>query len=260
MGPSQIKFDQIYVLSLPAFHWFKADYPAASPRIGHSCNVVGKRQMLTFGGVDPSRGDLSDAWSFEDPFEQSLGVFDMSSMRWTEGYDPDAEAYRSPEVVQARYQQRLVNAAQPAVLFRSFKGILTASSGSYPSRWDRSGLETVMRTTSLTSPDALADGTSPAATPTATSSTGENSSKKANRTGTVLGATLGSLGAIALVVGGMLLWLRRRRRSYEEGEIKGIEEIESPHSSELEPGTMKELEPQTRAELTEILRPPQEMP
>ena len=32
-----------------------------------------------------------------DPWDQGLGIFDMSAMEWKDSYDPNAAAYTSPE-------------------------------------------------------------------------------------------------------------------------------------------------------------------
>ncbi|KAF2875787.1 hypothetical protein BDV95DRAFT_281642 [Massariosphaeria phaeospora] len=92
--------DEIFVLSLPAFVWFKANYTAKSSRQSHTCHLVGKRQLLTIGGIDPS---LQEYYSFQknatDPFTLGLGVFDLTEMTWSDGYNADAPEYRSPRDV-----------------------------------------------------------------------------------------------------------------------------------------------------------------
>ncbi|KAL8955730.1 MAG: hypothetical protein Q9183_006540 [Haloplaca sp. 2 TL-2023] len=52
VGSKAIPFDEIYILSLPAFRWFKVDYPPQLPRNGHSCNSVGGSQIISIGGSD----------------------------------------------------------------------------------------------------------------------------------------------------------------------------------------------------------------
>lgn len=91
--------DEVFVLSLPAFTWFKADYTPTHTRTAHSCNVIGKRQMISLGGVNPT-GNL---WLPADPWTQSIGVFDMTEMRWADGYNATAEDYVTPDVVKAWY-------------------------------------------------------------------------------------------------------------------------------------------------------------
>jgi hypothetical protein len=42
-------FDDIYVLSLPSFTWTRT-FLGQGTRYGHTCHVVGNRQMITVGG------------------------------------------------------------------------------------------------------------------------------------------------------------------------------------------------------------------
>lgn len=98
--------DEVFVLSLPGFVFARADDPGATTaRADHACVAVGggKRQMLSVGGTDASRGFPAD-FSDPDPWAQGLGVFDMTSLRWTDGYASDATAYDTPEVVKQFYQ------------------------------------------------------------------------------------------------------------------------------------------------------------
>ena len=107
-GPAGVQFDEVWVLSLPAFRWFKADYTAVSPRMGHTCHVVGHRQLLTIGGVDPMQTDLVTVWKGPDRFSQGLGIFDMSAMTWASYYNASAAGYVRPEAVKAWYDKKYV--------------------------------------------------------------------------------------------------------------------------------------------------------
>ncbi|KAL8850831.1 MAG: hypothetical protein Q9221_004245 [Calogaya cf. arnoldii] len=59
-----VPYDEIFILTLPAFHWLKVDYPARNPRSSHSCNAVGGSQIVSIGGIDSNAkipiGDLAD--------------------------------------------------------------------------------------------------------------------------------------------------------------------------------------------------------
>ena len=98
-----VALDEVSVLTLPGFYWSKATYTAKHPRMEHSCNVVGQRQMLVIGGVDPSRANISDY--LKDPWSQGIGIFDLTDMSWKDGYDADAEAYTSPETIKSYYNE-----------------------------------------------------------------------------------------------------------------------------------------------------------
>ncbi|KAF4780030.1 kelch repeat protein [Colletotrichum scovillei] len=95
----------VYVLSLPGFVFFKAAGSSAI-RADHTCVVVGEggRQMLSIGGTDGSLGfprSLTDP----DPWKLGLGIFDMTEMRWSDGYDYQAPPYESPDAVKQWYAQ-----------------------------------------------------------------------------------------------------------------------------------------------------------
>lgn len=98
--------DEVFVLSFPGFVFAKADNPGATTaRADHTCVTVGggKRQMLSIGGTDASRGYPAE-FADPDPWSQGLGVLDMTSLRWTDGYIQDAAAYDTPEVVKQFYR------------------------------------------------------------------------------------------------------------------------------------------------------------
>lgn len=48
--PNYTGFDNVYVLTLPAFTWTPIFQNGASPRGVHNCHMAGKRQMITVGG------------------------------------------------------------------------------------------------------------------------------------------------------------------------------------------------------------------
>ena len=98
------ELDSLYVLSLPAFAWFKANYTAANPRDRHTCQVVGNRQMLSIGGLNPL--DQNTGTYSVDPMAQGLQIFDMTEMTWSSSYDAQAAPYTSPQVVKDWYQQK----------------------------------------------------------------------------------------------------------------------------------------------------------
>jgi hypothetical protein len=97
-------FLDVYVLSLPAFTWFKSSPSAYSRtrRASHTCEVIGKRQMIVIGGDSP----VSMDHDVKDPWSLGIGIFDMSKMSWSDSYDPKAAAYEQPTVVQQWYATR----------------------------------------------------------------------------------------------------------------------------------------------------------
>ena len=95
-GPSAIPYDNTYVLTLPGFFWAKANYTAAHPRHGLTCEAVGGSQILTIGGVDSTQQDpttndtYTPGFNTRDPFPQGLAIFDLASLTWSSSY----HAYR----------------------------------------------------------------------------------------------------------------------------------------------------------------------
>ena len=99
---AQHAFNAVYVLSLPGFVWTRVDTEIAVPRTGHTCNVIGNRQMLSIGGLNPVY-KLQDAQDLPDNFTQGLGIFDMVDLKWTTSYNANASRYTSPGVIQKWY-------------------------------------------------------------------------------------------------------------------------------------------------------------
>lgn len=108
----QLGLDAVFVLSLPGFVWKKAAYTPTQSRYLHTCNVVGKRQMVVVGGVWGPGGWFDLHENPRDPWPSGLNIFDLSDMRWRRSYDPDLSPYTSPIAVKAWYRQ---NGRYPAV-------------------------------------------------------------------------------------------------------------------------------------------------
>ena len=115
------EFDEVYVLFLPSFVWFKANYTSSDPRIQYTCNIVGKRQMLSIGGLNPSAASLSAAYNDTDPYWEGMKVFDLTNMQWTNYFNANAAPYVAPSAVAAHY----------------------AAGSRYPSTWSSSDLESL---------------------------------------------------------------------------------------------------------------------
>ncbi|KAI4229611.1 MAG: hypothetical protein LQ349_006367 [Xanthoria aureola] len=170
-----IALDKIYVLSLPAFAWFKADYPAQHPRIGQTCHLVGKRQVLSMGGRDPT--DVYNDTTSADPFLQGLGIFDLPTMQWSDGYNAVAEPYETPTVVKAWY----------------------AANGRSTGTWDSPATQRLfLQETSSTGERG--------ASPSSPEKSGSSS------TGAIVGGVVGGIAALCLLIG-LVWWLRRRRKA-----------------------------------------------
>jgi hypothetical protein len=168
--------DQIYVLSLPSFQWFEADYPPTMARFGHSCHVVGygQRQLLIVGGA-PSiiswidiEGNIRDQWSW------GLGVWDMTEMRWSDRYDAHAEPYVTSDVIVQGIHQN----------------------GQYPPNWTQPGVQQLFQ--------KQMPASAPTPMPTASSHLS---------TGAIAGIAVGVPASVFLLAVGIFLSLRRQRRN-----------------------------------------------
>ncbi|KAI5918600.1 hypothetical protein F4810DRAFT_566507 [Camillea tinctor] len=170
----QATSSDVHVLSLPGFVFFKSPSSGA-PRSDHKCVVVGKgkRQFLSVGGVDGEfRNHTSPTTA--DPWKQGLGIYDMSEMRWTNSFDPDAEDYVSPVVVNEWY----------------------AHGGLRNMRWDNDRLR-----------DLFVNGS----TVTGDEGTSADSTTNSIPTSTIVGSAVGGVvGAVA--IGAVVLCIIRRRR------------------------------------------------
>ena len=103
----------VWVLSLPAFHWTKQLDPLGFGRFRHSCQVAGNRQMISIGGQIVTKDVDTIDW-FDcavDPWEQGIGVFDLTDLKWKSSYDADAESYVTSRIIKDYYEQ---NAPYPS--------------------------------------------------------------------------------------------------------------------------------------------------
>lgn len=106
-----IEYSDVYVLSLPGFHWEVAK-PAigeAYKRINHACAAVGQRQLLSFGGYKRTNEsgyvDPEIYWREPDPWVQGIGIFDMSSWSWEDRFDAGADRYEQNKRLRDWYDE-----------------------------------------------------------------------------------------------------------------------------------------------------------
>jgi hypothetical protein len=92
----------VFVLSLPAFRWFRAPVEGTQRHI-HKCIAAAPdaRQMLVVGGIGPTFNSWTDVPT--DEWAQGLGVFDMSALAWRQKFETGLERYAPAKVVQDFY-------------------------------------------------------------------------------------------------------------------------------------------------------------
>ncbi|CAG8972939.1 hypothetical protein HYALB_00001359 [Hymenoscyphus albidus] len=171
----------IYILTLPAFEWFKAPVDVTN-RLDHQREVMGSRQMLSIGGI------IENNVTHKDPWADGLGILDMTEVAWKTEDDPHAAPYTPSSIIKEHYQD---------------------STKHYPKSWGNPALEFIFRASRNISNVAQNNTASPKASPKDTladptkvpSAANEPPEQKSTHstpnTNTVVGVTIGS--AIALV-------------------------------------------------------------
>lgn len=149
--------------------------------------------MLSIGGRDPT--DVYNDTTSADPFFQGLGIFDLTTMQWSNGYNADAEPYETPAMVKAWY----------------------AANGRSTRTWDSPATQRLfLQETSSTgersgspSPPKKSDSSS---------------------TGDIVGGVVGGIAALCFLIG-LVWWLRRRRKASNDiGKDPTSEHEENQHS------------------------------
>ncbi|KAL8753888.1 MAG: hypothetical protein Q9184_005287, partial [Pyrenodesmia sp. 2 TL-2023] len=180
VGPDAVPYDEIFVLSLPAFHWFKVDYPPQNPRGGHSCNAVGGSQIISVGGFDANPNIYTGSYydvgmsvynSSVDPFAQGLGIFNMTSLTWADRFTANAPPYTQPQLIRNYYRDNPPDGSQ----------------------FSTTGLKGLFQTTHFTPTDPPQSNTTPASAP------GTNSSSR--NTASIVGGVVGGVGGLAVILG-----------------------------------------------------------
>ncbi|CAH0045993.1 unnamed protein product [Clonostachys solani] len=106
-GKDETFYGDVWILSLPAFRYFRAGSLSTTLRRSHlACAAVG-RYMITIGGISEG-GDAS--WRENDPWFRAIGIFDMVEMTWTEDFDPSKADYDSPSYIKNWYRKNNVDA------------------------------------------------------------------------------------------------------------------------------------------------------
>ncbi|KAF6236380.1 hypothetical protein HO173_005471 [Letharia columbiana] len=198
--------DEVYVLSLPSFVWFKANYTSSDPRMFHTCNIVGNRQMLSIGGLNPSAASWSAAINDTDLFWEGVKVFDLTALQWTNHYNVTAAPYLAPSPVAAHY----------------------AAGVRYPSTWSSKNLESLFLNPT--------SNTSTPVEPSASASPQLETPKKRNRTAAGVGGAVGGVAALAFL--GLSVYLLARKRANENRRERGESKLR-PTYKDGEPGSIK---------------------
>lgn len=245
--------DEVFVLTLPAFVWLKANYTPSDPRVHHTCHVVGNRQLLSVGGLNPSLPNLTVAWNHTDPYAEGLKGFDMTSLQWTNYYNASAAPYVPSDPVMAHYELK----------------------SRYPFQWDTTKLEKLFipstpndSNNASTSNDTVTATTSNNTNIPATSSMtpGRSVSPYAHRfhAGAIAGVVVGGvIGVMMVTLGGWCLCHRKAKeergaeaepapiipQTYSKGEVGELEDSSPLPPYEVGTGLPHEVEDSRDTEL-----------
>ncbi|KAF8456848.1 hypothetical protein BDZ91DRAFT_744880 [Kalaharituber pfeilii] len=84
----------IYILSLPSFHWVKGDKGVENPKVGHACAKVHDKYMVVHRGINHSPTSFCDRYG-------GIELFDLSTLEWTTKLNVQSESekgrYEVPE-------------------------------------------------------------------------------------------------------------------------------------------------------------------
>ncbi|KAL6722212.1 hypothetical protein ACLMJK_001319 [Lecanora helva] len=195
LGSSAVQYDEVWVLSLPAFTWHRIDASQKSARVGHTCHLVGGRQMLSIGGADAAQ---TDWWSTPDYTNlNGIGIFDLVDEQWRTGYNANGAPYERSKTVQGYYDKN----------------------GPWPRTWTQPALSDLLLHNKTTSPAPTTSTTPSLSAPTnllpQSSSTTAPSPPHTSTTRTALiaGTTLGITFGLLLPFLFIFFYLRSRSLS-----------------------------------------------
>ncbi|KAI9845171.1 MAG: hypothetical protein M1837_005056 [Sclerophora amabilis] len=87
--------DDVYILSVPSFTWFKAYSGKEIPRIYHTCELVQDQQMAVIGGYNATTLPRSMC---AQEMGGDLRFFDLNTLKWAD-YNPKGIKYQVPQPV-----------------------------------------------------------------------------------------------------------------------------------------------------------------
>ena len=105
--------NEVFILSIPAFQWFQAEYQPAIPRSLHTCHTTNTNQLIIIGGVNPTYTNywsvgLSNSSGYEsrDSWAEGIGIFDMTTLKFKDSYEAKAKPYEPPKLIKSFYRDK----------------------------------------------------------------------------------------------------------------------------------------------------------
>ncbi|KAK8189974.1 uncharacterized protein BKA78DRAFT_146639 [Phyllosticta capitalensis] len=229
-----IALNDVYVLSIPAFRWIKinatGDPDTAenqyAGRHRHHCEVWNDAQLLVVGGEAYANGtSLNDQCNATG--HPPIKVLDTSSYTWTTEFYTN-KTYEVPAAVYNVVGGNSTGGAN-----------VTAPQGG----WNSTKLESIFDKTIARDTYVPPSGSSSSISSSAATASNSASSDPSDHAGAIAGGLLGGLAGLALILGGILLWLRKiklARKAQAAGEAEaGKDDPDSP-ANELHPDSARE--------------------
>ncbi|KAI9694637.1 MAG: hypothetical protein M1822_000253 [Bathelium mastoideum] len=200
LGSVAVPYDEIFILTLPAFTWVKVNYPPKSPRHALSCNAVGGSQIVTIGGLNSASADTNgvnvyiDAFNASDPFANGLNIFDMTTLSFATKYTANPPTYTQSSLVAAVYD------ANPQTQYNSPALAKLMSQKNFNAA--TMGISSGSGSNSTTNSTSNPSGPAPA--------------HKSSSTGAIVGGVVGGVAALLLLAAATFFFLRRRRSRQQQ--------------------------------------------
>ncbi|KAL8911789.1 MAG: hypothetical protein Q9172_007613 [Xanthocarpia lactea] len=242
-GPEAVSYDEIYILTLPAFTWIKVQYPPQRPRGGHTCNAIGGGQIISIGGYEANSTIYAGPHVWDtlfnstDPFAQGLGVFNMTSLAWEDHYTANAPAYVQSELIRTFYADNPQNGSQ----------------------FSTNELRELFQTTNF----APVETPRPKRTDFRTPDTPDPPS---DQTGAIAGGVVGGLAVFAVIAGIVFYFYKKtKRRSAVKQHLDSYDDVVNttpgPQSPvEADPGAQVKMAQLEGQDIQEMEQQPTEMP
>lgn len=189
--------DDVYVLSLPGFVFFKARGPSTA-RNDHACAAAGRRQLVSVGGTDGQLG-FPGSLLDPDPWTNGIGVFDMTEMTWKDGYDAAARDYESPTVVKDWY----------------------AGGGLGLVEWSSEEVERLFKQGQSSPDPTIPQPAGPSVTPPA-------DAKSSAPVGAIAGGVVGGVALLAILAAAWFLLRRKRKQQAVDATTTVVSELPTP--------------------------------
>ncbi|KAK1826385.1 hypothetical protein QBC39DRAFT_364592 [Podospora conica] len=188
---TKVRYEDAYVLSLPAFVWTKLPDSPFGGRAFFACAAVGKSQILTVGGLEFTTPGKDDA-------PMGLQIFDMNAMQWKDRYDATLGDYERPDVISAFYTSGGLDKVQWSS--KEVQSLFVTNSGGSQGAGGGNG----------------GSGSNGSGNGNSNTPQNEASSPAGTSAGAIAGGVVG--GILALAALGAAVWfLLRRRRQKKEG-------------------------------------------